>query len=64
MRENKENTPPYIPIYNRPPNKFVKFTIEDFDDGSGHIAKITMAHFLDKNKKEKDMVAFVKWKDV
>jgi len=61
MREKKENTPPYIPIYNRPPNKFVKFTIEDFDDGCGHKATITIANFLDKNKNEKDMVAFVKW---
>ncbi len=52
---------PYIPVYCRPPNKLLKYVTSNFDDGAGHTGQLTTAHFLDKNKKEAEMVAYVKW---
>lgn len=51
----------YIPIYNRPPNKLIKYKYQEFDDGIGHTAQLKIAQFLDKNKKEKEMIAIVNW---
>ena len=52
---------PYIPIWNRPPNKFVKYEVVQFDDGAGHIGDLTLAHFIDKKGKEQQMDAWIKW---
>lgn len=52
---------PYIPIWKRGKNEFIRYEQRDFDDGCGHLAKITVALFLDKNKIQQEMVAHVKW---
>lgn len=35
--------------------------MKPFDDGVGHTGQIRIAHFLDKNKKEAEMVIQVIW---
>jgi hypothetical protein len=52
---------PYIPIFHRPPNKFVKYTIESFHTGGNSGGKIRVAHFIDKNGNEKSCTAQVMW---
>ena len=52
---------PYIPIYCRPPNKLSFYHFKHFDDGAGHTGILKIAHYLDKNKKEKEMVAHIVW---
>lgn len=52
---------PFIPIWNDKKNKLIRFDVRPFDDGVGHTAQITYAIFLDKNKEEQEMVAYVKW---
>lgn len=53
---------PYIPIYNRPPNKLIRKEVSMFNDFENNLfAEITSAIFLDKNKKEKSMDIIVKW---
>lgn len=32
---------PYIPVYTRPPNKFIRYETRYFDDGFGHTANVT-----------------------
>lgn len=58
--ENKK-IEPYLPIYHRPPNKFVRYEIVDFDHGNGDSGKYRIAHFLDKKGKAETMVAQVMW---
>lgn len=60
MSTQPETTPPYIPIWCRPPNKFVKYSDSLFNDGR-NIANITTAHFKDKKGNDKSMVARVQW---
>jgi hypothetical protein len=51
----------FILFYKEPPNKFSHFETRRFDDGAGHTATLRIAHFHDKNKKPKEMVAQVIW---
>ncbi len=52
---------PHIPLYNRPPNKFVRYEQRPFDDGAGHLAILRVAIFADKNNKQQEIVAQVIW---
>ena len=52
---------PYLPVYHRPPNKFLRYEIVDFDQGNGNSGKYRIAHFLDKKGNEDSMVAQVMW---
>jgi hypothetical protein len=52
---------PFIPIWNRGKNSLIKYEVRHFDDGVGNTAQITYALFLDKNKEEQEMVAYIKW---
>lgn len=49
--------PPFIPLFNRPPNIFVRFI---YESTISYTAKI--AEYLDKKKEPKTMVAQIKWK--
>jgi len=48
----------YIPVYHRPPNSFIGYTIED-----GENRKLRIANYRDKNGKLNTVVAQVIWKD-
>lgn len=48
-------------IWNRSPNKLIRYEERQFDDGVGHTAIITVAIYLDKNKTEREVDAYVKW---
>lgn len=52
---------PYIPIYHRPPNKFVRYEMQRFDDGAGNTGVERVAVYLDKNGTEKRESAQVIW---
>lgn len=52
---------PYIPVYNRPPCKALEYRTEPFDDGAGHTGTVRIVRYLDKNKKEQEMVIQVIW---
>jgi len=56
----------YIPIWNRPPNKFIRYEYKSFilPPNAYGITKSgigTMAVFKDKNGKEQLIEAFIKW---
>jgi len=55
------NIKPYLPHYIRPPNKFLRYEQERFDDGCGHTATLNIAVFFNKNKSEERCVAQVIW---
>lgn len=52
---------PVVPPWKAGKNKFIRFEVRPFDDGHGHTAMITWAIFLNKDKEEDEMVAYVKW---
>lgn len=52
---------PYLPVWSRPPNKLVRYETYDYVDPVGYQAKVTKAIFKDKNGKEQEMDAFIKW---
>lgn len=52
---------PFLPIQHRPPNKFLRNEVNDFDDGHGNGGKIRIAYFLDKKGKEQSVTAQVMW---
>lgn len=52
---------PFVPIYCRPPNVLLEYVQQDFDDGAGHKAILTVAVFKNKGGKIESMVAQVKW---
>jgi hypothetical protein len=52
---------PHIPVYHRPPNKFIRYEIKPFDDGAGHTATLRIAVFKDKHGDTQEMVAQVIW---
>jgi len=52
---------PYIPIYCRPPNKFLKYIERRFDDGYGHTGTERVAVFLDKKGRNCEMTAQIIW---
>lgn len=64
---NKTNTPGvFIPIWKRPPNKFIKYEVRDFElppdiNGKKHTAKVTYAVWEDKKGNIQEETAFVKW---
>ena len=60
--EQKSKIEPYLPRYSRPPNKFLRYELRDFDDGHGNGGQYRVAHFLDKKGKEQEMTAHVIWK--
>ena len=49
------------PFFHREPNKFIEYTMEDFDDGHGNGGKKRIAHYLDKNGKQRTATAQVIW---
>lgn len=56
-----EKIEPFLPVYSRPPNKFLYYTLERFDDGAGHTGLVRTAFFLNKKKEHQSMVAQVIW---
>jgi len=52
---------PYIPIYKRPPNQFIKYELRPFDDKAGHIGSERVAIFRDKGGAIREMVAQMIW---
>jgi len=52
---------PYVPVFNRGQNSLLRYEERPFDDGVGHTATLVVAIFLDKNKKQQEMVTQVKW---
>lgn len=52
---------PYLPVYHRSPNKFIRYETKRFDDGVGHTATLTIAVYIDKHNEKQEMVAQVKW---
>ncbi len=54
---------PYIPIYKRPPNKFIKYEERPFNYGYGQVGIERVAIFLNKNRKECEMIAQIIWRD-
>ncbi len=52
---------PYIPIYKRPPNKFISYHFKEFDDGHGHKGKEKIAIYVDKNKNQKEISVNIVW---
>lgn len=54
---------PHLPIYHRPPNKFLRYEERRFDDGAGHTGTLRIAVFLDKSGKEREETAQVIWDD-
>ena len=51
----------YIPIYHRPPNKFLRYEMHRFDDGAGNTGVARVAFYLDKHGTEKQETAQVIW---
>ena len=56
----------YIPFWNRPPNKFIRYYEKPFKlkanaYGIEREGVETIAVFKDKNGKEQEMVAYIKW---
>lgn len=56
----------YIPFWNRPPNKYIKYYEKPFKlspnaQGITHEGIETIAVFKDRNGKEQEMVAYIKW---
>lgn len=54
---------PYIPVYHRPPNKFLRYEERRFDDGAGHTGTERIALYQDKNGKQREETAQVIWDD-
>jgi hypothetical protein len=52
---------PFLPVYTRPPNTFLYYKEERFDDGAGHTGIVRTAYFLTKKKEEQTMNAQVIW---
>lgn len=58
----------YIPVWNRPPNKLVRYEERPFTLPANVCGTIksgieTFAIFKDKNKKDQEMQAFIEWLD-
>ena len=51
----------FIPIYNRAPNKLLRYETNTFDDGHGHTGTKRTAIFLDRKKRECKMTAQIIW---
>lgn len=51
----------YIPIYHRPPNKFIRYEMHRFDDGAGNTGVERVAVYRDKAGAEKRESAQVIW---
>jgi hypothetical protein len=51
----------YRPVYSRAPNIFLRYEERTFDDKVGHTGIIRVAIFLDKNKRQCEMVSQVIW---
>lgn len=58
---SEDKIEPFLPVYTRPPNKFLHYTEERFDDGAGHTGIVRTAFFLNKKKEQQSMVAQVLW---
>lgn len=56
-----EKIEPFLPVYTRPPNKFLYYKEEQFDDGAGHTGIVRTAFFLNKKKEQQSMTAQVIW---
>jgi hypothetical protein len=52
---------PYIPIYHRPPNKFLRYEMKRFDDGAGNTGAQRVAFYLDRHGVERSECAQVIW---
>lgn len=58
----------YIPVWNRPPNKLVRYEERPFTLPANAYGKIKsgiekFAIFKDKNGKDQEMQAFIRWVD-
>ena len=52
---------PYIPVWCKPPNQLIRYETYDYVDPVGNEAVVTKAIFKDKNGKQQEMDAFIKW---
>ena len=52
---------PYLPIWAREPNKFIRYDLVPFDFGNGYVGKYRIAVFSDKSGKIREEVAHVLW---
>lgn len=52
---------PYLPVYHRSPNKFLRYDERRFDDGAGHAGTVRIALYQDKNGKQREETAQVIW---
>lgn len=58
----------YVPVWKRPPNRFIRYEDRPFalPENAHGIIKLgieTVAVFRDKNGKEQEMQAFIKWEE-
>ena len=51
----------YTPVYCRPPNEIIRYKTQYFDDNYGHTGITRIAIYLDKNKKQCEMIAQIIW---
>jgi len=51
----------YIPIYCRPPNKFIKYVNKNFNDKAGHTGTEIVALYTDRKNKLCEMTAQILW---
>lgn len=51
----------YIPIYNRRPNKLLRYVERRFDYGYSQVGTERIAIFVDKKGKEHEMIAQILW---
>jgi hypothetical protein len=56
-----EKVKPFLPVYTRPPNVFLRYEETRFDDGYGHTGIARTAFFLTKKKEEMSMIAQIIW---
>ncbi len=52
---------PILPSYFAPPNKFLKYDMEEFNDGHGNGGRIRYAYFINKKGKTCKTEAQVYW---
>lgn len=51
----------FVPIYHRPPNRFLEYVMRSFVDGAGHTNKVRVARYIDRHGKHQKVTAQVLW---
>lgn len=52
---------PHLPIYHRPPNRFLRYEERRFDDGAGNTGTKRIAIYTDKGGTQREDTAQVIW---